>query len=152
MSAKVGYMQKISLSLETASAPDAQGVTEPVSTIEFVYGLAASGLTPFEFALAEKTVGDVISLQLPRDRVPAFFGHIRIPALCAAGQLDPIEVKARVLAISPPGNREVVAALAEIANCGDSCCGHHGPEDGESAGQTGSDQPPPEGANDENCR
>ena len=130
MPAKVGYMQKITLSLETQetrSVPDQlqPNETEPQPTIEFVYGLSPGGLTPFEFALAEKTAGDEIQLQLDRNKLPEFFGHIAYPAVFAAGDSESIVLEARVLAISPASSREVVRTLADIANCGDSCCGHH---------------------------
>ena len=128
MSAKVDYMQKITISLdtrETRSEQAPQRVDEPHPTIEFVYGLGSSGLTPFEFALAEKTAGDEIQLHLRRDQLPAFFGHIPYPAVYAAEGSESIVLKASVLSISPASSREVVRTLADIANCGDSCCGHH---------------------------
>jgi hypothetical protein len=118
-------MQKITAGLETGNAPDPESATESSPTIEFVYGLGSSGLTPFEFALADKTVGDEIQLQLSQNQIPAFFGHIRLPAVLAAGESDSIVLKVRVVAISPASSREVLKTLAAIANCGDSCCGHH---------------------------
>ena len=125
MSAKVAYMQKITLSLETSSAPDPREAAEPLPTIEFVFGLGSGGLTPFEFALAEKTVGDQVQLQLVGNQLPEFFGHIRYPAACAVGESQSIVLIARVLAVEPASSREVVRTLADVANCGDSCCGHH---------------------------
>ena len=125
MPAKVETMQKITLRLETADTTDPGGGTESFPNIEFVYGLGSSGLTPFEFALAEKTVGDEIQLQLHRTQMATFFGHIHIPAVLAAQGADSVALKARILDISPASNREVVKTLAEVANCGDSCCGHH---------------------------
>lgn len=125
MKAKVEYMQKIRLSLETGSTPDTESASASFPTIEFVYGLGSSGLTPFEFALAQKTVGDEVQLQLQPNQIPEFFGHIRIPAVHASGGSDSIALKARILDISPASSREVVRTLADVANCGDSCCGCH---------------------------
>ena len=125
MSAKVEYMQKILLSLETDNVSSPESVTESIPTIEFVYGLSSTGLTPFEFALAEKTVGDEVRLQLSRNQIPEYFGHIRAPALQVAGESNSIVLTVRVLKISPANSREVVKTLADIANCGDSCCGRH---------------------------
>ena len=125
MPAKVETMQKITLSLESADEPDRGSGTESFPEIEFVFGLGSSGLTPFEFVLAEKTVGDEIQLQLHRTQMAGFFGHIRFPALLAEEGADSVALKARILDISPASSREVVKTLAEVANCGDSCCGHH---------------------------
>lgn len=136
MPSKVAYMHKITCSLEFDDA-DPGRASPSFPTIVFVYGLSASGLTPFEFDLAEKTTGDEIQISLHADQIPAYFGHIRIPAVQAAGQAVAIVLKARILEISPANSREVVRTLADIANCGDSCCGHHFPA---------------EGGSDENCR
>jgi hypothetical protein len=118
-------MQKITACLETDNTPDAKIGTKPLPTIEFVYGLGSSGLTPFEFAIAEKTVGDEIHLQLHQSQMPAFFGHIRFPAVPTFGESDSIVLKVRILDIAPASSREVIKTLAAIANCGESCCGHH---------------------------
>ena len=125
MAEKVAYMQKITLAAETGDIAETKTATASAVTFEFVFGLGSSGLTPFEFALAEKTPGDEIHLQLPRDQIGPFFGHVRIPAALAEGEFDPIVLKARVVAVSPASSREVVRTLADIANCGDSCCGQH---------------------------
>lgn len=125
MAAKVAYMQKITLTVETGDTADTKTATASAETYAFVFGLGSSGLTPIEFALAEKTPGDEIQLQLSRDQIAPFFGHIRIPAALAEGESDPIALKACVVAVSPATSREVVRTLADIANCGDSCCGQH---------------------------
>ena len=125
MPAKVEYLQKITVSVKTGSTADPERLTESFPPVEFVYGLSASGLTPFEYALAEKSVGDEIQLQLHKDQLPHFFGHIRMPIVDPARQPDTILLKARILEIAPADSREVVKTLADIANCGDSCCGHH---------------------------
>jgi hypothetical protein len=123
--AKVEYLQKIRLSVKTGSAADPEKLTESFPPVEFVYGLSASGLTPFEYALAEKLVGDEIQLQLHKNQLKDFFGHIQTPIIDPAVQSDSILLKARILKIAPANSREVVKTLADIANCGDSCCGHH---------------------------
>lgn len=125
MPEKIEYMRKIRLSLETDNNPDRESAETVKNTMEFVYGLGSSGLTPFEFALAGKMPGDEIHLRLHRHQIPSYFGHIRIPALQASREPDPIVLKARVLQVQPASSREVVRTLAEIANCGDSCCGQH---------------------------
>lgn len=125
MTAKAGSMQKVTLAFKTGDAPDREGMSPSLYKIEFVFGLGSSGLTPLEFALAEKIPGDEIHLQLRRNQIPPFFGHIRFPAIHADEDTDPIVLKVRVLEVTPASSQEVVRALAEIANCGDSCCGHH---------------------------
>ena len=123
---KVAYMQKITLSLEYGVGIEPERETASCPPVEFVYGMGTSGLTPLEIALADKTVGDAILLQLQQSQIPVFFGHIRYPAFQAPGPSDEIFLKARILTISPASSREVVRTLADVANCGDSCCGHHG--------------------------
>ena len=101
MSAKIAYMQKITLALDTGGGADQKTTSASAPTFAFVFGLGSSGLTPFEFALAEKKPGDEVELPLRREQIPTFFGHIRIPAACVDGELDSIVLKACVLAVSP---------------------------------------------------
>ena len=125
MSVKVAHMQKITLTLEIGKGAERISAANASPTIEFVYGLGPSGLTPFEFALADKIPGDEIQLKMHRHQMHEFFGHIHIPFAQADQDLDPVVITLCVWDITPASSQEVVRTLAEIANCGDGCCGHH---------------------------
>ena len=125
MSAKVAYMQKITLTVDMNNPPGENASDHSPAKFDFVYGMGSAGLTPLEFALSEKNAGDEVHLQLRPDQIPAFFGHIRPPALHVQEGKDPIDLRVRILEVSPATGREVVRTLADVANCGDNCCGHH---------------------------
>ena len=91
---------------------------------EFIYGLGAKGLTPIEFQLADKTVEDEVRLQINGEQIPQVFQHLILPPIKIPEDVDLLYLRFRVMEISPAEQREVIKALAEIADCGDDCCGH----------------------------
>jgi hypothetical protein len=122
--AKVGPLKKITLILEAGRQPVTMDLTrEPVS-YNFIYGTGIQGLSPFEFALADKRAGDVLNLHLRGEEIPSFFQHLFIPQLAVLDGVGAFYLRVRVVEVSEPDQREIIKAMAEAAACGDSCCGH----------------------------
>lgn len=120
---KIGPLKKVTLSMEAGTTPESMDLIPKPSLFEFIYGLGANGLTPIEFHLADKTVGDEVELQIDGKQIPQAFQHLIPPPIKNPEDADGIYLRFRVLEIIPADQREVVKALAEISNCGD-CCDH----------------------------
>jgi hypothetical protein len=112
---KIDHLKKVSLLLEVESQ------TTP---LEFVFGIGSEGLSPIEFELAEKKEGDTVALQLSGGDVADTFQHLMIPALGSLEGRQSFVVKVHVKHVRPADQKEVIKAMAEIASCGDHCCGH----------------------------
>jgi hypothetical protein len=122
--ANVGPLKKITLILEAGTQTESMDLTrEPVS-YNFIYGIGINGLSPFEFALADKKVGDILNLHLRGEEMPTFFQHLSIPQLAVLDGVSAFFLRVRVVEVSEPDQREIIKAMAEAAACGDSCCGH----------------------------
>ncbi len=122
-------LQKVRLALtvggdraDVAAHPD-QGVI----ALEFVLGVATGGLVPFEQDLVRHGIGDRFFVRITRERLPAYFCHLLPRGLEVPDSGRPFYLGVEVVAGEPAPPREVIRALAAIANCGDggSCCGHH---------------------------
>jgi hypothetical protein len=112
---KTNHLKKVSLLLEVESQ------TTP---LEFVFGIGPEGLSPIEFELAEKKEGDTVALQLSGGDVADTFQHLMIPALGDLEGKESFVLKVRVEHVRPADQKEVIKAMAEMASCGDHCCGH----------------------------
>jgi hypothetical protein len=121
---KIAPLKKVTLSMDAGTTPESMDLTPQPSLFEFIYGLVAKGLTPMEFHLAEKTVGDEIVLQIDGKQIPQVFEHLIPLPIKIPEDGDGLYLRLRVMEITPADQREVIKALAEIANCGDDCCGH----------------------------
>jgi hypothetical protein len=112
---KIDHLKKVSLLLE------AESQTTP---LEFIFGIGSEGLAPLEFELAGKKEGDTLALQLRGKDLTETFEHLMIPALDSLEGRESFVLKVRVERVSPADQKEVIKAMAEIASCGDHCCGH----------------------------
>jgi hypothetical protein len=121
---KIGLLKKVTLSMEAGTSPELMDLTPRPSQLEFIYGLGTEGLTPFEFQLVDKTVGNEVRLQISGEQIPRVFQHLSLPSINIPETLNTIFFKFIVLEILHTNQREVIKALAENANCGDSCCCH----------------------------
>ena len=120
---KIGALKKITISFRVQGEADSQDL-QPSSIFEFVFGIGTRGLTPFEYQLANKKEGDTFSFQLKKADIPHFFQHLIGPGLPTTDDIHPLCIKGEVIKVSQADQREVIKALAEIARCGDHCCGH----------------------------
>jgi hypothetical protein len=121
---KIEVLKKIILSVEAGTAPDSMDLTPQPAQFEFIYGLGTSGLTPFEIQLADKTVGQEVQLHLSREDIPQVFQHLAFFPLNLPENADSFYLKLKIKSVLHADQREVIKALAEIANCEDYCCGH----------------------------
>lgn len=121
---KIDLLKKITLSVEAGTAPDSTDLNTQSSQIEFIYGLGVSGLTPFELQLADRTVGEEIQFLINREEIPQVFQHLLLLPLNLPDDLDSFHLRLKIMKVIPADQREVIKALAEIANCEDHCCGH----------------------------
>jgi hypothetical protein len=121
---KIGVLKKITLSVEAGTAPDSMDLTPKSAHFEFIYGLGTSGLTPFEIQLADKTVGEEFQLHMRREEIPQVFQHLAFFPLNLPEDADSFYLRLKVKSVLQADQREVIKALAEIANCEDHCCGH----------------------------
>lgn len=65
-------------------------------------------------------------LSVPKNELYGYFEHIKPPILHYTKDHNSFYLKARIVNVSQADGKELVKAMAHIANCGDSCCGHHG--------------------------
>jgi hypothetical protein len=121
---KIDLLKKITLCVEAGTAPDSMDLTPESSQFEFIYGLGISGLTPFDIQVADKAVGEEIRLHINREEIPQVFQHLALFPLNLPEHLDGFYLKLKIMKVIPAEQREVIKALAEIANCEDYCCGH----------------------------
>ena len=121
---KIDLLKKITLSVEAGTAPDSTDLNTQSSQIEFIYGLGVSGLTPFELQLADRTVGEEIQFLINREEIPQVFQHLLLLPLNLPDDLQTFHLRLKVMKVIPADQREVIKALAEMANCEDHCCGH----------------------------
>ena len=121
---KIEPLKKVTLSLEAGTTPESMDLLPQPSLFEFIYGLGAKGLIPIELQLADKTVEDEIRLQINVEQIPKVFEHLILPPIKIPGDVNVLYLRLRVMEIAPADQREVIKALAEIADCGDDCCGH----------------------------
>jgi hypothetical protein len=128
---KVAPLTKLTLSLEAGRTQDRMDLTDGPLPFKLVYGIGKSGLTPFEYELAEKAPGDHITFSVERHQLDAFFEHA-LPPLAGESPVDPIHFSVRVDGISAASGKEVIQAMAAIAEgCACGCgCGHGAPHEG----------------------
>ena len=122
---KIENLKKVTLLIEAGTSSDHMNITPRPKEFEFVFGLGTFGLTPFEFRLADKICGDEILVQLHQENLQRYFEHINLPILRYTKGRESFYLKARIVNVSQADSQELLKAMAHIANCGDSCCGHH---------------------------
>jgi hypothetical protein len=121
----VGPLKKVVFHLEAGRETDFMDFTPGPVPCAMIYGLGVSGLSPLESALSGKREGDVCILHLGRNDLSGFFQHIFIPPLGIPETVDSFTLKITVAGVSLPDQREVIRAMADMADCGSHCCGHH---------------------------
>ena len=121
----IRHLKKVHLSLETGRTPDSMDLTPTPLRFDFIFGLGTEGLTPFEYELAERAVGETFVLSVSKGGMPELFGHLifLLPAL--PEEREPIYMKIGLLGMSPVDQREVIRSMAETTGCKEHCCSEH---------------------------
>lgn len=124
----VDHLCKITLLVEAGTDSGTMNLTGEPVRFEFVFGVNATGLTPFEYQLAAKVPGDVLRLCVSPQRWGEYFRHISLPGLPPPAIDSEVHLRVTVEQVRTAAGREVVKALAEMAECGgcDCGCGGHG--------------------------
>jgi len=133
----IDNLQKVTLRVEAGTQAEDMNLTREPEQFAFIFGIGATGLTPFEYRLAAKSPGDEVCLQIPPHRWPVYFRHIALPVRLPPALESDVYLKVRVKEVRAAAGREVVKALAEMAECGGcdcGCGGHGGAGDAESGG------------------
>jgi hypothetical protein len=96
---------------------------EPV-TFQFIHGIGPHGLSPFEVELGEPAAGVEVFLAGDPAGIAEMFGHIAIPIPPLPEKVETLCLRVKVLRVERAEPRAVIKAMAELAACGDHCCGH----------------------------
>ena len=90
--------------------------------MDFIFGIGQEGLTPFEYELSRRRQGETFKVSLKKDALKEFFGHL-YPALTALPEgEDEVRIHITFQGYEDASPREIIKAMAEIAECGDHCC------------------------------
>jgi hypothetical protein len=126
----VDNLKKISLILESGTAPDKMNLTKHPVRYEFIFGTGSEGITPFEYEMINKSIGDEIVIHVRLDEIPSKFEHMAHFITEHVETKDSFYLKVKIENISASDNREIVKALAANVrheagcDCGCGCEGH----------------------------
>lgn len=121
---KVENLQKVTLLLEAGTTPDVMDLDPQNPKFEFIFGLVPGGMTPFEYELVNRNVGQEVLLHLERAGLDSFFERLNPPIMDLFNGRNDVYLKVKIAAVAPANNRQIVKAMAEIANQEDRCgCG-----------------------------
>lgn len=121
-------MKKITLKYTAGTAEGSDDLISPTESCEFIYGIAPEGLTPFEYALAEKSAGDQFSYRVERNRINEMFGHVLSNMGKFPVDQDRFYLNIKIADIQEADQREMIKAMAAATACGGACgcgCGGH---------------------------
>lgn len=119
----VELMKKISLELTAGTSGEAMDLVPKFPTFEFVLGLAPEGMTPFEYELLGRQEGEVVSIPLLKKDYETFFEHLRPPLMDLFDGREQVFFKAKIVSVSKPESREVIKAMAQMADYREGGCG-----------------------------
>jgi hypothetical protein len=119
---KVKNLKKITLSFQAGTSADAMDLMPMNPRFEFIFGLSPEGMTPFEYELVDQPEGREVLLHLNRQSLGSFFEHLNPPLLDLFSNRSDVHLKARIEAVTAAENREIVKALAKMAEYSDSEC------------------------------
>ncbi len=116
---KIDHLKKVTLEVNVGLS----GASEKPFPLVFIYGIGPTGLTDFEHALSGKREGEVFSVRVQHEDISNFFEHLSY-AFTDFGEGEGLHLRGRVVKIAEADQREVISAMAELADCGNACCGH----------------------------
>jgi hypothetical protein len=121
---KVGHLKKVDLLIEAGRTPETLDLISKPISLSFVFGIGQRGLTPLEFELIDRKVGDALTLKVKPGQLMGIFGHLYVHLLEFPEDIQTIYLRVRLERISAADQREVIKALADLSGCGGHCCGH----------------------------
>lgn len=123
MEPKADMLKKITVSISPAGNTAAPHKGSEPFHCEFIYGIGPQGLTPFEYELAGKTIGDEFCITISPSNFRETFQHLPVHIPEISEDRPPVSVNIKILNITSADNREIVGAMAHISSC-TGCCGH----------------------------
>ncbi len=125
---KVDNLKKVTLFLESGTAPDRMDLTSDPVKYEFIFGTGSAGITPFEYKIINRSVADEVVICLQQREVLSEFEHIASFINENIETRNSFYLKVRIGSIAVAENGEIIRALAENVMHGDTCscgCGNH---------------------------
>ncbi len=120
----VDNLKKITLTIEAGTSANEMDITARPQSMTFVYGLGTAGLTPLEYALADKSTGDEVLVSIRPGEMARTFGHLQPPFETKLDDTAEVHLRVCVDKIKPAEGREIISAMAAAAECGCDCgCG-----------------------------
>jgi len=121
---KVDNLKKVTLLLQSGTSPDEMDLTSEPVTKAFIFGTGSDGITSFEYELANKSCDDEIVIPIDQTEISSRFGYLSQFIMDNIETRESFYLKAKIIRITSPENREIVEALAENLKHGDGCdCG-----------------------------
>lgn len=120
----IDNLLKVTLILEAGPAQEDFKPSREPKKIEFIYGIAVCGITPFERTLYQKRAGDELITTVDLNDAEAYFGPLSPGILNWLPERGELAFKVGIDSVSTPKDREIVKALAAGGGCGGDCdCG-----------------------------
>lgn len=122
---KLDNLMKVGLTLEAGASEDSFDLLAEPEKIEFIYGIATCGITPFEKLLYQKGAGDELCFTVQLKNFREFFGPLTPELPDRLQHRDRTFIRVTIGSVQRPSDSEVIKALAASAGgCGGDCgCG-----------------------------
>ncbi len=120
---KVQNLKKITLSFQAGTTAERMDLLPMNPRFEFIFGLSAEGMTPFEYELLDQPEGQEVLLHLNRQALGSFFEHLNVPLLDLFANRSEVYLKVKIEAVAQADNQEIVKALAQMAQYSEGGCG-----------------------------
>ncbi len=117
-------LQRIVATLQAGSCPDRTDLTPSPLQLDFITGIRPDGLNAFEAALFQHAVGDRFTVEVAATEIAFSFSHILPPSALLSLPGETAWLHVHVLEVLKPEPRDVVAAMAAVAN--EASCGGGG--------------------------
>lgn len=119
----IGPMIKVRLAVNALPAEGTEAESAK-GNLEFIFGLATQGLTPFEKALSEKRKGDSIRMRIDTESQYDILGHLACGVFQSVRLAPPVVLEFTVTDLEKADNRELIKAMAQLSSCDSGCdCG-----------------------------
>ncbi len=120
---QIQNLRKVTISIRVIdSVPNTELESQFDLQVSFIFGIGSVGLTPFEYELAKRNEGDIFVYSTEGLGPEMAFGHIAIWFMPHLKVLRAKKLLIRVDRVEEANQREIIKALAEVAQCGDDCC------------------------------